>query len=147
MFTPYITIGAGIFNYDPFAYLNNVKYALRPLGTEGQGSAAYPEREAYGNVALCFPLGMGVKYNISPSVNFAFEISYRFTTTDYLDDVSTTYAGITNFHQITVMLLLLRNFRTGLMKPELLSVRQAGNVDSVNKKTSTFLPKLVWHLQ
>ena len=37
-FTPYITLGAGIFNYDPYAYLNGDKYFLRPLGTEGQGT-------------------------------------------------------------------------------------------------------------
>jgi len=115
MFTPYITLGAGIFNYDPFAYLNGIKYALRPLGTEGQGTAAYPEREAYSNVALCFPLGMGVKYNISPSVNFAFEISYRFTTTDYLDDVSSTYAGIANFPPESVAAKLQdRSYETGV---------------------------------
>jgi len=119
MFTPYITIGAGIFNYDPFAYLNGIKYALRPLGTEGQGTAAYPERQAYNNIAVCFPLGMGVKYNISPSVNFAFEISYRFTTTDYLDDVSTTYAGITNFppqngHETVASKLQDRSYETGV---------------------------------
>jgi hypothetical protein len=36
---------------------------------------------------------MGVKYNLGRNVNLAFEISHRFTSTDYLDDVSTTYAG------------------------------------------------------
>src|SRR5436190_9740585 len=46
-FTPYITLGAGIFSYDPYAYLQDKKYYLRPLGTEGQGSAAYPKRKPY----------------------------------------------------------------------------------------------------
>jgi hypothetical protein len=92
-FTPYISLGAGLFNYDPYAYLDETKYMLRPLGTEGQGSEAYPGRQPYGNIATCFPIGMGIKYNINPSLNFAFELSYRFTSTDYLDDVSTTYAG------------------------------------------------------
>src|SRR5690349_621912 len=36
-FTPYITLGVSIFNYDPYAYLNGEKHFLRPLGTEGQG--------------------------------------------------------------------------------------------------------------
>ncbi len=93
MFTPYITLGVGMFSYDPYAYLDGTKYFLRPLGTEGQGSVAYPDRQAYSNLGVCFPMGMGVKYNITPSLNFAFEISYRFTSTDYLDDVSSTYAG------------------------------------------------------
>ncbi len=38
-FTPYVTLGVGIFNYDPYAYLNDQKHFLRPLGTEGQGSS------------------------------------------------------------------------------------------------------------
>ncbi len=91
-FTPYVTLGVGAFNYDPYAYLGGTKYFLRPLGTEGQGSAAYPGRKAYSAVAFCMPLGMGIKYNISPNLNFSFEVAYRFTTTDYIDDVSTTYA-------------------------------------------------------
>jgi len=93
IFTPYVTLGIGVFGYDPYAYLDGNKYFLRPLGTEGQGSSFYPERQVYGNTALSFPIGMGIKYNISPSLNFGFEISHRFTGTDYLDDVSTTYAG------------------------------------------------------
>lgn len=36
-FTPYMTVGASVFNYDPYAYLGNDKYFLRQLGTEGQG--------------------------------------------------------------------------------------------------------------
>jgi hypothetical protein len=93
MFTPYVTLGFGVFGYDPYAYLDGEKYFLRPLGTEGQGSSFYPERQNYGNTAFCFPLGMGIKYSINPTLNFAFEVAYRFTNTDYLDDVSTTYAG------------------------------------------------------
>jgi len=97
IFTPYITLGLGVFSYDPYAYLDNEKYFLRPLGTEGQGSSQYPERKPYGNTAFCFPLGMGIKYNMTPKINVGFEISYRFTGTDYLDDVSSTYAGIEVF--------------------------------------------------
>ena len=36
-FTPYVTIGVGTFNYDPYTTLNGEKYYLRKLGTEGQG--------------------------------------------------------------------------------------------------------------
>jgi hypothetical protein len=41
-FTPYITIGAGVFSYDPYAYLRGEKIFLRPLGTEGQGPVHTP---------------------------------------------------------------------------------------------------------
>ena len=95
-FTPYVALGLGVFSYDPYAYLKGVKYYLRPLGTEGQGSSQYPDRKLYGNMAVCFPLSVGVKYALSASTNVFAEVGYRFTTTDYIDDVSTTYAGPTN---------------------------------------------------
>lgn len=94
-FTPFVTLGIGIFSYDPYTYYNGDKYFLRQLNTEGQ--TFYKNRKAYGVMALCFPLGGGIKYNISQNLNFSFELGYRFTTTDYLDDISTTYIGIDKF--------------------------------------------------
>jgi hypothetical protein len=96
-FTPYVTLGTAIFNYNPYAYLNGEKHFLRPLGTEGQGSVQYPERSYYKNTAFSFPIGMGIKYNLTRNINLILEVSHRFTTTDYLDDVSTTYAGLGAF--------------------------------------------------
>jgi len=90
-FTPYITFGVGVFNYDPFAMLQGQKYFLRPLGTEGQGSSLYPDRKPYSSMAICFPVGVGIKYAFNERFNIGLEITHRFTTTDYLDDVSTTY--------------------------------------------------------
>lgn len=90
-YTPYISLGVGVFSYDPFAYLNGQKYYLRPLGTEGQGTAGKPA--PYSSMAVCFPLSVGFKYSLNSKVNVFGEVGYRFTTTDYLDDVSTTYAG------------------------------------------------------
>lgn len=88
-FTPYVTFGIGAFSYDPYAYYQGQKVYLRPLGTEGQGYAGYPK--PYGTMAICAPLGVGVKYNINEKVNIGFEVVYRFTTTDYIDDVSGMY--------------------------------------------------------
>lgn len=90
-FTPYVGIGLGIFSYDPYALYKEQKYYLRPLGTEGQESEEYPNRKKYDNNALCIPLTLGVKYAITQHFNIFSEIRYRFTNTDYLDDVSKTY--------------------------------------------------------
>lgn len=90
-FTPYVTLGVGIFTYDPYAYLDGEKIFLRPLGTEGQ-VGGYLGRKEYNTMAICIPFGVGIKYSLSQKTNLTFEISNRFTTTDYLDDVSTTYA-------------------------------------------------------
>ena len=104
-FTPYITLGIGVFTYDPYAYTDGKKEFLRPLGTEGQ-LIGYKGRKPYSTLAMCIPLGVGFKYNLSEKVNFSFELAHRFTTTDYLDDVSTTYAGINNFLPLSTAALL-----------------------------------------
>lgn len=91
-FTPYVGLGVGVFSFDPYAYLNGEKYLLRPLGTEGQGSALYPNLKPYSPLALCIPFTFGVKYALSTNTNIFGEVCYRFTNTDYLDDVSGNYA-------------------------------------------------------
>lgn len=92
-FTPYVSLGIGAFAYDPYAYLNGEKYYLRPIGTEGQQDKThYPNLEPYGTMAICFPVGFGLKYSINEKINVFAETVFRFTTTDYLDDVSGNYA-------------------------------------------------------
>jgi len=97
IFTPYLTLGVGAFSYDPYAYLQNDKYFLRGLGTEGQGSSLYPNRKPYKTTAISFPIGAGVKYALNERVSVGFEVLYRFTNTDYLDDVSTTFVDPSAF--------------------------------------------------
>ena len=94
-FTPYATLGIGFFSYDPYAFYKNQKVYLRPLNTEGE--TFYKDRKAYGSMAICFPIGFGLKYAINDKINLSFEVSHRFTTTDYIDDVSTTYIGADKF--------------------------------------------------
>lgn len=96
LFTPYITLGIGIFSYDPYAFLNGSKEFLRPLGTEGQ-NAGYLGRKEYSSMSFSIPFGVGVKYNLTEKINVSFEVAHRFTGTDYIDDVSTTYAGAALF--------------------------------------------------
>jgi hypothetical protein len=104
-FTPYITLGVGVFSYDPYALTNGQKEFLRPLGTEGQ-LIGYNGRKQYSTMALCIPLGVGIKYNLSEKINFSIEVAHRFTGTDYLDDVSTTYIGAGNFTPLSTASLL-----------------------------------------
>ncbi len=62
---------------------------LQPLGTEGQG--LMEGREPYGRVQLAIPFGIGFKYNLNRKIAIGFEYGARWTFTDYIDDVSTTY--------------------------------------------------------
>jgi hypothetical protein len=89
---PYIFGGAGIFHFNPYTYDNNNKKTfLRPLSTEGQGLAAYPDRKPYSKTQFCLPFGAGWKWSFSKKYELSYEIGYRILFTDYLDDVSKTY--------------------------------------------------------
>ena len=97
--TPYIFCGLGIFKFNPQAMVvdpanGELKwYDLQPLGTEGQGTAAYPERRKYQLIELSMPFGVGYRWRLSRNAHFTVEYGWRKTWTDYLDDVSTTYVG------------------------------------------------------
>lgn len=93
--TPFLTGGIGMFYYDPYTEYQGKKTYLRPLGTEGQ-YAGYAGRK-YTTTSPCFPIGAGVKFWIKGGINIIFEVADRLTTTDYLDDVSSTYVGINKF--------------------------------------------------
>lgn len=91
--SPYLTLGASVFHFNPYAYYNDQKYFLQPMNTEGQNTARFPDRKPYKLFAHAFLIGGGAKYNINSRLNLGLEVLFRFAQTDYLDDVSTTYAG------------------------------------------------------
>lgn len=80
---PYVGIGIGITSYNPFAKLRGEKYFLRKLPTE-------PNKK-YGKTTLIIPVTAGMKFRVNKYSNLIFEAGYRYTTTDYLDDVSTVF--------------------------------------------------------
>lgn len=91
-FSPYLCGGIGYFSFNPQAKARNGKYVdLQPLSLEGQGFKEYPTRKPYNLSQINFPIGAGVKYELSPSLNLRAEFLYRILNTDYLDDVSTKY--------------------------------------------------------
>jgi Domain of unknown function (DUF6089) len=95
-FTPYVSLGLGAMYYNPYTTLDGKKFFLKPLGTEGQNLEAYSNRK-YSNFAMILPIGIGIKFWLSAGMTAGFEIVNRFSTTDYLDDVSTSYIGADKF--------------------------------------------------
>lgn len=86
----YIFAGIGRFSFNPKARAADGKYyELQPLGTEGQGIDGNPGK--YDRVGIAIPVGIGFKYGIDRRSAINIEISYRFTNTDYVDDVSGSY--------------------------------------------------------
>jgi hypothetical protein len=89
--TPYVFTGINVFNFNPYAVDKNGKQVfLQPLGTEGQGF--FQGREKYALTQVGLPLGGGFKLRLSDNLRLRAEMGLRILFTDYLDDVSTTYA-------------------------------------------------------
>jgi Domain of unknown function (DUF6089) len=90
--TPYVFAGIALFHYNPYAFdsVGNKVY-LRPLSTEGQGLTAYPNRKPYHLTQIAIPFGGGIRWRFTANMIISYEIGLRKTSTDYLDDISTTY--------------------------------------------------------
>jgi hypothetical protein len=89
--SPYVMAGIGYFSFNPQTKLGNRWVDLQPLSTEGQGFKEFPSRKPYALKQVCYPVGAGVRYELSPLFNVRAELVYRILTTDYLDDVSKWY--------------------------------------------------------
>lgn len=87
--TPYFYAGVGMTFFNPKANYQGDWIALQPLGTEGQGLGGRPDK--YKRYTMSIPLGAGVKYRIDQQFAVSFELSLRYTFSDYIDDVSTSY--------------------------------------------------------
>jgi len=93
--TPYIFGGISAFYFDPYADdAAGDKVYLRPLSTEGEGLPMYPDRKQYSLVNMAFPFGGGMKFFIGHRIMLTGELGFRYTNTDYLDDVSKSYVNL-----------------------------------------------------
>lgn len=90
-------------SYDPNVYGNlgfnpsneDKKVKLRELHTEGQGMendpAGFENGKTYKPIAICFPMGFGIEKAFDNDMGIKIEGGFRYTNTDYLDDVSREY--------------------------------------------------------
>ncbi len=98
--TPFVQAGVALLYYNPQAWYNDAWVNLRNLHTEGQGFPEYPGRRPYGKFTWSIPAGCGIQYDASGACIARLLLCYRFTGTDYLDDVSTKYIdpGLFSLH-------------------------------------------------
>lgn len=101
LISPYVFAGVGFFHFNPYTFDDQGnKTFLRPLCTEGQGLSEYPGRTKYSLTQFEIPLAIGAKVDIGAYVPvldgwiFSYEFMYHQTFTDYIDDVSKTYASL-----------------------------------------------------
>jgi hypothetical protein len=89
VFAPYLGLGLAVVFFNPKTKYQGEWVDLQPVGTEGQGLSGYSK--PYDLVGVAIPLVFGFKYSIGGRINIGLEIGYRFTFTDYIDDVSQVY--------------------------------------------------------
>lgn len=96
----YIFAGVGGFWFNPRAqYLPSDPnaehygewFSLQKLGTEGQG--IIPTRPTYSRIQFCIPFGIGINCLLNRQWGVGFDYGFRYTFTDYIDDVSNTYVS------------------------------------------------------
>lgn len=78
----YIFVGVGGVYTNPKTLYKGEWVALQPLATEGT---------PYGKFSATIPMGAGVYFTLNKKHRIGFEINYRKTFTDYLDDISGQY--------------------------------------------------------
>lgn len=79
LWNPYIFAGIGMSTNNPEAELDGEWVDLRPLQLENN---------PYERYVVVFPMGLGLKYKLNVYVDLIIEGNYRFTLTDYMDDIS-----------------------------------------------------------
>lgn len=82
-FRAFVGLGVGVAYHNPKTLYNGEYVALRPLTTEGK---------SYSPVTAVIPATAGFYFTFDSRYRIGFDLTWRTTFTDYLDDVSTTYA-------------------------------------------------------
>jgi len=88
-FKSYIYLGAAVFSHNPKTEYNGEWIALQPLQTEDK---------QYSRINGAIPGGFGIYFTLMRNHRFGFETGFRYTFTDYLDDVSGTYPADPNWY-------------------------------------------------
>ncbi len=95
-FNMYVGVGVGLFYHNPKAFYQGEWHRLKPLETEGV---------SYKLLQPSVPVSLGFHYTIKRTQRIGIEMSYNFTFTDYLDDISTTYRDTTGLSDLQKALI------------------------------------------
>lgn len=97
--------GLGVTTSNPRAQLNGTWYKLADYQTEGV---------KHGAMEIIVPFGFGAKYEINNVLGVSLEGGWRFSFTDYLDDVSTVYLDPNSFSDPLALALADRGPEIGV---------------------------------
>ena len=121
---PYLMLGVGATYLSPTTTLGEDEFPLYEIQTEDTD---------YSRLTLIIPAGAGLKWKINPFINLISEITYRYTFSDYLDDVSGDFP--TSYPDVTTEILSNRKDEVGVINQEAYDELVGGNPrgdDSLN---------------
>jgi len=101
--TAYLFAGIGVFHHNPKTLYQGSWIDLQPIKTEGV---------TYSRWGMCVPVGIGFYATINKRLRthrIGIEVNWRYTNTDYLDDISTTYKNPADLPSATAVALSNRN--------------------------------------
>ncbi len=99
-FNAFLSAGIGVLYYIPKGLSTNTYHdgSVNPsAGKMIPLRALQTEQVQYSPITLTVPIGGGIKIMANPFLNLVIAGAYHFTFTDYLDDMSTVYPGISSF--------------------------------------------------
>lgn len=92
--TPYVYAGVAVFHHNPQAQVPSTDLQGNALSNKGEWVDLKPlktEGEDYKLIQAAIPFGIGARFRINELMDIAGEFGFRYTFTDYLDDVSQNY--------------------------------------------------------
>lgn len=95
--TPYVYAGIAVFHHNPQAKVPSTDLAGNTLSNAGEWVDLQPlktEGKDYKLVQAAIPFGIGARFKITEVIDIAGEFGFRYTFTDYLDDVSGYYVDL-----------------------------------------------------
>lgn len=95
--TPYIYAGVAGFHHNPQAQVPETDLLGNPFSDAGEWVNLKPletEGKSYSLIQVAIPFGFGARFRINEVMDIAAEFGFRYTFTDYLDDVSGYYVDL-----------------------------------------------------
>ena len=100
--SPYLLGGAGISILKIKRDWSNFNAAFFGDGSDIPGRIAIDAEHSLPGIIPVIPIGVGIRYSISPSISLTAESSYRLTFTDYLDGFSQAANPLQNDNYQTI---------------------------------------------
>ncbi|MBX2968894.1 MAG: hypothetical protein KF803_05960 [Cyclobacteriaceae bacterium] len=96
--TPYVYAGIAVFHHNPQAQVPATDLLGTPFPDAGEWVDLQPlktEGKSYSLIQAAIPFGLGARFRINEVMDLSAEFGFRYTFTDYLDDVSGYYVDLT----------------------------------------------------